>query len=75
MQCLVYSGLTYEDEAELCYKLDKEKKCLSLSQSTNAYCELGAPLRACAAQKVQQRAGWEKALISLSGIGEATILK
>lgn len=38
----VYSGLTYELEADLCYKLDKAKKRLSLSQSTNALAESGA---------------------------------
>ena len=36
VNCKVYSGLTYEQEAALCYRLDKAKKRLSLSQSTNA---------------------------------------
>ena len=36
VDCKVYDGLTYEQEADLCYKLDKAKKRLSLSQSTNA---------------------------------------
>ena len=40
--CKVYSGLTYEQEADLCYKLDKAKKRLSLSQSINALAESGA---------------------------------
>ncbi len=39
--CKVYSGLTYEQEADLCYKLDKAKRRLSLSQSTNALAESG----------------------------------
>ncbi len=42
VNCKVYSGLTYEQEAALCYKLDKAKKRLSLSQSTNALVESGA---------------------------------
>lgn len=42
VRCKVYSGLTYEQEADLCYKLDKAKKRLSLSQSTNALAESGA---------------------------------
>ena len=41
VSCKVYSGLTYEQEADLCYKLDKAKKRLSLSQSTNALAESG----------------------------------
>jgi len=39
MPCLIYSGMTYEQEAELCYKMDKAKKRLSLAQSTNALIE------------------------------------
>jgi len=41
MKCKVYEGLTYEQEADLCYRLDKAKKRLSLSQSTNALVESG----------------------------------
>ncbi|MCM1304833.1 MAG: hypothetical protein NC305_14715 [Lachnospiraceae bacterium] len=41
VNCRVYSGLTYEQEAALCYKLDKAKKRLSLSQATNALAESG----------------------------------
>lgn len=39
--CKVYRGLTYEMEAELCYKLDKCRKKLSLAQSTIALTEAG----------------------------------
>lgn len=41
VNCKVYNGLTYEQEAALCYKLDKAKKRLSLSQATNALAESG----------------------------------
>lgn len=41
VRCKVYSGLTYEEEAALCWKLDKAKKRLSLSQATNALVESG----------------------------------
>lgn len=41
VNCKVYNGLTYEQEADLCYKLDKAKKRLSLSQSTNVLAESG----------------------------------
>ena len=37
--CIVYTGMTYEQEAELCVKLDKAKKNLSMAQSTNATLE------------------------------------
>lgn len=39
--CRVYTGLTYEQEAELCVKLDKAKKHLSMAQSVNALLEAG----------------------------------
>ena len=39
--CIIYSGLTYEQEADLCYKLDKAKKRLTLAQATNALAESG----------------------------------
>ena len=39
--CKVYNGLNYEQEVDLCYKLDKAKKGLSLSQSTNTLAESG----------------------------------
>ncbi len=37
--CRIYTGLTYKQEAELCFKLDKAKKRLTLAQSTNALAE------------------------------------
>ena len=40
--CRVFSGLTYEKEAEFCYRLDKAKHRLSLAQSTTALIESGA---------------------------------
>ena len=39
--CTIYSGLTYEQEADLCYKLDRAKKRLTLAQATNALAESG----------------------------------
>ncbi len=39
--CKVYCGLTYEQEAELFYKIDKSKRNLSLAQSLNALVESG----------------------------------
>ena len=62
MQCLVYSGLTYEDEAELCYKLDKAKKRLSLSQSTNALLESGRDEEIVEIKQLLERKGFVWAL-------------
>ena len=62
MKCLVYSGLTYEDEAELCYKLDKAKKRLSLSQSTNALMESGRDEEAAEIKRLLEQEGFIWAL-------------
>ena len=42
VRCVIYSGLSYKEEAELCYKLDKAKKRLTLAQATNAKVESGS---------------------------------
>ena len=39
VKCLVYDGMTYEDEADFCFKLDEARKPMSLSQSTKAKIE------------------------------------
>lgn len=41
LPCLVFEGLTYEEEAALCYQIDKSKGRLSLAMSTNALIESG----------------------------------
>ncbi len=41
MPCRIYTGLSYEQEAELCYKLDRAQRRLSLPQATNALMESG----------------------------------
>ena len=41
VRCIVHTGLTYSDEAELFYKLDRCKKKLSYSQSVNALLQAG----------------------------------
>ena len=40
--CKLYHGLTYEAEAELCWKLDRAREQLSGAQSTNALIEAGS---------------------------------
>lgn len=60
--CKVYDGLTYEQEADLCYKLDKAKKRLSLSQSTNALVESGADAESAEIRRLLERCGFTWAL-------------
>ncbi len=62
IRCKVYSGMTYEQEAELCYKLDKAKKRLSLSQSTNALAESGMDAETTEIRRLMGMAGFVWAL-------------
>lgn len=62
VKCKVYSGLTYEQEADLCYKLDKAKKRLSLSQSTNALAESGAAAEVTEVKRLVESCGFVWAL-------------
>lgn len=62
VKCKVYSGLTYEQEAELYYKLDKAKKRLSLSQSTNALAESGADAEVTEVKRLVEICGFAWAL-------------
>ena len=65
--CKIYSGLTYKQEAELCYKLDKAKKRLSLSQSTNALAESGTDDDVAEIKRLVERNGFRWALGKRSG--------
>ena len=67
VMCKIYSGLTYEQEAELCYKLDKAKKRLSLSQSTNALVESGTDAEVAEIRRLVEKAGFRWALGKRSG--------
>lgn len=62
VNCKVYSGLTYEQEAALCYKLDKAKKRLSLSQSTNALAESGEDAEIMEIRQLTENCGFVWAL-------------
>ncbi len=62
IRCKVYSGMTYEQEAELCYKLDKAKRRLSLSQSTNALAESGMDAETTEIRRLMNSAGFVWAL-------------
>lgn len=56
--CKVYNGLTYEEEAALCYKQDKAKRRLSLSQSTNALVEPGMDAEATEIRRLVEGTGF-----------------
>lgn len=60
--CKVYDGLTYKQEADLCYKLDKAKKRLSLSQSTNALAESGTNAEIAEVKRLVESSGFVWAL-------------
>lgn len=71
VNCKVYSGLTYEQEAALCYKLDKAKKRLSLSQATNALAESGEDAEVTEIRLLTENCGFIWALgKSRGGTGE-----
>lgn len=67
VSCKVYGGLTYEQEADLCYKLDKAKKRLSLSQSTNVLAESGVDAEIREIQRLVGKAGFVWALNKKKG--------
>ena len=62
VNCKVYNGLTYEQEADLCYKLDKAKKRLSLSQSTNVLAESGGDAEITEIKRLVENCGFIWAL-------------
>jgi len=56
--CLVYSGLTYEQEAELCYRIDQSKGRLSLAMSTNALMESGQDAQVLEIRRLLEQEGF-----------------
>lgn len=69
--CKVYSGMTYEQEADFCYKLDKAKKRLNLSQSTNALAESGEDAEISEIKRIVKNGGFIWALRQKGGnVGE-----
>ena len=60
--CKVYTGLTYEQEAELCYKLDQAKRRLTIAQSIKALVESATDAEILDVQKRVEDAGFIWAL-------------
>jgi len=71
--CLVYTGLTYEQEAALCYRIDRTKGRLSLAMSTNALMESGQDAQVLEIRRLLEQEGFTWALKKRSGIVEYEI--
>ena len=65
--CRVYHGLTYEQEAELYYKLDRAKGHLRLSHATKALVESGADAEIIEIKRLLEDAGFVWALDKPTG--------
>lgn len=65
--CRVYRGLTYEQEAELYYKLDRAKGHLRLSHATKALLESGSDTEITEIKRLLEEAGFTWALDNAKG--------
>ena len=65
--CRVYYGLTYEQEAELYYKLDRAKGHLRLAHATKALVESGADAEIIEIKRLLEEAGFVWALDKPTG--------
>ncbi len=65
--CRVYHGLTYEQEAELYYKLDRAKGHLRLAHATKALVESGADAEIIEIKRLLENAGFVWALDKPTG--------
>ena len=65
--CRVYHGLTYEQEAELYYKLDRAKGHLRLAHATKALVESGADAEIIEIKRLLEGAGFVWALDKPTG--------
>lgn len=65
--CRVYRGLTYEQEAELYYKLDRAKGHLRLSHATKALLESGSDTEIIEIKRLLEEAGFTWALDKPTG--------
>ena len=72
--CKVYSGLSYEQEAELYYKLDLAKAHLTMAQSTKALLESGANQDYTEIRRLIEAAGFQWRLDKKAGAARNEIL-
>lgn len=67
LPCLVFDGLSYEEEAALCYQIDKTKGRLSLAMSTNALMESGQDAQLLEIRQLLENEGFVWALKKRNG--------
>ncbi len=60
--CKLYRGLTYQQEADLCYRLDRSREHLSMAQATNALLEAGTDPEIMEVQRLLSANGFTWAL-------------
>ena len=65
--CLIYTGLSYEQEAELYFKLDQSKGRLRLSHATKALLEYGTDAEVLEIKRLVESAGFVWVLDKKSG--------
>ena len=65
--CLIYTGLSYEQEAELYFKLDQSKGRLRLSHATKALLESGTDAEVLEIKRLVEEAGFVWVLDKKSG--------
>ena len=65
--CLIYTGMTYADEAALYAELDRGRKRLTLPQSLNAMVEAGTDPEIMEVKRLAESAGFVWALVKRTG--------
>ena len=65
--CKVHSGMTYQDEAEMCWKLDQAKQRMDAAQSVNALAEAGTSAEIQDIKQSLEREGFRWALAKKTG--------
>lgn len=65
--CIIHTGMTYEQEAELYARLDRDKKRLSLRQYTKAVVEAGSDANILEVKRVTEDSGFVWALDEPTG--------
>ena len=65
--CKVHTGMTYQDEAEMCWKLDQAKQRMDMAQSVNALSESGTNAEITDIRQILEREGFRWALSRKTG--------
>ena len=65
--CIIHTGMTYEDEAALYARLDRDKKRLTLRQHTKAVVEAGSDAKVMEVKRLTEEVGFVWALKEPTG--------